>query len=171
MNNYRLIAQGTIPHKKEWDKNKGVLGVIDFEYMGSAEFEFGAMPHAIGQLFDTSEERCFGSIEVELPDDFGVNPRAETKTVNVRYYVRKAQEAQLREMLSNWKKAHKDFKEWRVGLHYDRAIVFGIDRGYEFFAWTGKLGKKLLMEHCHQSMKLLPIEFDESKTPEQILGI
>lgn len=152
---YRYMQMGNIKPVSEWGSSgyNTILGNIDLQYMGSAEFEWGALPKAMGRLVSSSDPMVFGKVQVNLPE----NPVRPGKNVDVlvRYYVRQSQEQGLLELLLNWGSTSKNFKEWNVKLTEDKNIVFCIDEGYECFMWNGKLGKRLLTTCIAESIGLL----------------
>lgn len=152
---YRYMQMGNIKPVSEWGSGgrNTILNNINLQYMGSAEFEFGALPKALGRLVSSSDPMVFGKIQVNLPE----NPVRPKKNVDVlvRYYVRQSQEQDLVELLSNWTAASRNFKEWNVKLTEDKNVVFCIDKGYECFMWNGKLGKRLLTTCIAESTKAL----------------
>lgn len=154
MHKYHLMQQGTIKPTKMWDSEKTILMNVSLSYMGSSEFEWGALPEAMGRLLSVRDEMIFGKIEVTLPVSV-LRPDQGTTTVLVRYWVNKDQEKDLVEMLSNWQQYHRGFKEWDVSLTNPRDIVFCIDQGYECFMWNGKLGKRLIEEHLDSTLAIL----------------
>lgn len=151
---YRYLQQTTIPPVKDWKADKGILGNLKCEFMGSAEFEFGALPKALGSLLSTEDSLAFGKVQVELPKD-PLKPTLGTCSTLVRYLVRQSQEAGLVNLLQNWKTAMHDFKEWNVHLTKPNDLVFCIDEGYEAFMWQGKLGKRLITCQLQTSIDLL----------------
>lgn len=151
---YRLIQQATIPPVKEWNKKKGILGNLDLEYMGSAEFEYGAIPAAMLQFIEDPNPKVYGKATVHLPVD-KLGRTNETREVVVRYLVRKDQEAGLVSLLENWKSRSKGFKEWDVSLINQGDFCICIDRGYFCFMWNGKLGKRIIEEHLHKSCEMM----------------
>lgn len=151
---YCLIQQATIPPVKDWKKEKGILGNLDLEYMGSAEFEYGAIPAAMLSFIEDPNPKTYGKITVNLPVD-KLGRTDETKEVVVRYLVRKDQEEGLQHLLSNWKKASNGFKEWNVSLLNQGDFCICIDRGYFCFMWNGKLGKRIIEEHFHTSCEMM----------------
>ena len=152
---YRYMQMGKIKPVSKWGTNghNSILSNINLEYMGSAEFEWGALPKAMGRLISSSDPMVFGKIQVNLPE----NPVRPGKNVDVlvRYYVRQSQEQGLLELLLNWSSASKSFKEWNVKLTEDKNIVFCIDEGYECFIWNGKLGERLLSTCIADTIKVL----------------
>ncbi len=152
---YRLLQMGNIKPVSKWDSNgkNSILSNINLNYMGSAEFEFGALPKAMARLVSSSDPMVFGKTQVNLPED-ALRP-GKNVDVLVRYYVRQSQEQDLLELLSNWTSASKNFKEWNVKLTEDKDIVFCIDKGYECFMWNGKLGKRLLTTCIAESIEIL----------------
>ena len=151
---YRYMQMGKIKPVSKWGiRRNTILSNINIEYMGSAEFEFGAIPTALGRLFSSSDPMVFGKTQVNLPED-SLRP-GKNVDVLARYYVRQSQEQGLLELLMNWSSASKNFKEWNVKLAEDKDIVFCIDKGYECFMWNGKLGKRLLSTCIAESIKTL----------------
>lgn len=174
---YRYLQQATIPPVKEWTKGKGILGNLKMEYMGSAEFEFGAVPKALGRFLNAVEPLVFGKITVTLPNH-PLRPNKGTSEVLVRYLVRESQQVMLEEMLRNWPEAAKRFKEWNVHLNRPNDLVFCIDKGYEAFMWQGKLGKRLIVSQVQASADLLvehgwidALSFDAQQRINELCGV
>lgn len=165
---YRYLQHTQILPVKQWNTEKGLLGNLNFTYMGSAEFEFGAIPKAMARLLTDTEPMVMGKVEVDLPED-RLGRGRDTVPVLVRYCVRQSQEAQLIEMLKNWKTASRHFKEWNVGLTQSGDFVIVIDKGYECFLWNGKLGKRLLMKTIlHTARRLTHYEWMEALPEERL---
>lgn len=154
MHNYHLMQQGRIKATKMWDSEKTILMNINLSYMGSSEFEWGALPEAMARLLSARDEMIFGKIEVTLPVG-SHRSDLDITTVLVRYWVKKDQEKDLVEMLSNWRQYHRGFKEWDVELTNTGDIVFCIDQDHECFMWNGKLGKRLIEEHLDSTLAIL----------------
>lgn len=139
MSNYYLLQTGDIKSKKESDNT--ILTHTRWDYMGSAEFEFGALPKALANLLSSDEEKVFGKIEVTVNEaTLGFIGDIVTETVLFRYYVRKSQVNKLEELLTNITARNKKskFKEVVRILDKENPIIFGIDKDIEFLAWTKK---------------------------------
>lgn len=165
---YRLLQQATIPPVKKWEIERGVLGNLDFKYMGSAEFEFGSLPKAMGCFLGSTEALVFGKVTVTLPIDV-LRPNKGTEEVLVRYLVRESQQAGLIEFLQNWKTASRNFKEWNVSLVKTNDLVFCIDKNHETLMWNGKLGNRFIKEHAIVSINTLIKNEWCPPVPEEIL--
>lgn len=127
---YRYLQHTRVLPVKQWNAEEGLLGNLNFTYMGSAEFEFGAIPDAIARLLTDTEPKAMGKVEVALPKDY--LRTSGTVMTTVRYCVRQSQEAQLVELLENWKTASRHFKEWDVDLSQSGDFVIVIDKGMEW---------------------------------------
>lgn len=154
---YRYMQMGNIKPVSKWGSNghNTILSNINLNYMGSAEFEWGSLPTALGRLISSSDPMVFGKVQTNLPENSLRPWKGENVDVLVRYYVRQSQEQELLELLLNWSSASKNFKEWNVKLTEDKNIVFCIDEGYECFMWNGKLGKRLLTTCVEESIRVL----------------
>lgn len=174
---YRLMQMANIPEVKKWKGERGILGGLYRSYMGSAEFEFGAVPDALARFLKDTEPKVFGQVLATVPIDPLRRSRGN-RDVRVRYLVRVSQEAKLIDLLQNWSSAMLNFKEIDVSLSWIKNMVFCIDRGFEAFMWNGKLGRRYLLEHVQSSASLLikagrlePEDVDPTATPEQLLRI
>lgn len=146
---YRLMQQGTVKKLKGVEEDAPLFKNITLQYMGSAEFEFGAIPAALKRFEKMKDDLITGSVEVPLPIT-NLKSTPLNKVTLVHYCVHKDQEEDLLHLLNNWRKECKNFKSWEVSLVNDRDFVFCIDEGYECFMWTGRVGKMLIKEHLAQ---------------------
>lgn len=166
---YRYLQHTRILPVKQWNTEKGLLGNLELTYMGSAEFEFGAIPNTIARLLTDTEPMVMGKVEVALPKNYLRG--SGTVMTTVRYCVRQSQEAQLIELLKNWETASRHFKERNVDLSQSGDFVIVIDKGYECFLWNGKLGKRLLMENIlHTARRLIHYEWMEALPEERLVS-
>ncbi len=146
---YRLWQTGDV--KRKTDSNDRILGQFDFDYMGSAEFEFGAIPKALGNFLKCKEPKIFGKINVTVDD----------QTRLVRYWVRESQQEQLEAALQDIPATRKHLKErcdflvnFR-GKELQNRVIFGIDRDMEFFAWTDKTVKSRILDTMDETISVL----------------
>ena len=51
-----LIQRGTF---KNGDDRKGIDSIVSFDYMGSSEFEFGALPESLGRIRKSKDEYTY----------------------------------------------------------------------------------------------------------------
>lgn len=127
MSKYHLWYTGRVLKKAE--SGNTILKQIDGDYMGSAEFEFGAVPTALANFLTSEEELVFNKVVVEG---------------NLyRYWVRKSQEEMLVNAITNHKDTIKGLKETHTLRDFfsgnaSDICVFGIDKYYECFVYTNK---------------------------------
>ena len=115
--NYYLVQRGEFrPQFKET-----MLKSCDMDYMGSAEFEFGALPTAMGRFLSTKDELCWVILKL----------KKGTKWDTLYAIVRKSQVNKLHKELWDFEKGFADTKEY-VMLNDRRSFLFGIDEGMEF---------------------------------------
>ncbi len=179
---YRLIQVGNIKKAKEIESDATWMEALEFEYMGAAEFEFGALPKALGRFYEDQESKVFGYIELDDQRPFvqyhHQMDKYDKESIRIRYLVRASQEEKLREALSNFKETRKRLKENAYFIE-DRSnkdrFMFGIDKGTEFIAWTGKRMKPLIMERTARSQGVLLenewMKTSQGNTVEQILKL
>lgn len=149
---YHLWQTGNSKAKNK--VNDTILKQVTWDYMGSAEFEFGAVSKALANfLSNPDEQMSFGSIAVKVVDFIGVI-KVE-KDLLLRYWVRSSQEEQLREALSNLSQVGRDLKEPLNLLSKENPVIFGIDKDMEFFAWSKKTFKTQLLNVLPNTVKLL----------------
>ena len=108
-----------------------ISDVFSFDYMGAAEFEFGALPEAFGKMIDY--DLIAESIEVD---------RADKTKCKVFYICNKDHRIEVRKRIKSWSKseAYGETKE-RVGLcaavnNEKYANYIGwieLDNGFMFF--------------------------------------
>lgn len=146
---YHLWQTGDV--KRKTDSNDRILGQFDFDYMGSAEFEFGAIPKALGNFLKCKEPKIFDKVNVIVGD----------KTYLVRYWVRESQQEQLEAALQDIPTTRKHLKErcnflvdFR-GKELQNRVIFGIDRDMEFFAWTDKTVKSRILDTMDETIDVL----------------
>lgn len=146
---YRLWQTGNV--KKKADSNDRILGQFDFDYMGSAEFEFGAIPKALGNFLKCEEPKIFDKVNVIVGD----------KTYLVHYWVRESQQERLEDALLDIPATRKHLKErcdFLVdfkGRELQDRVIFGIDPGLEFFAWTNKTVKSRILDTMEETISVL----------------
>lgn len=134
--------------------NDTILKQVTWDYMGSAEFEYGALPKALANfLYNPEEEMSFGSIVVKVVDFIGI--KKVEKDLLFRYWVRTSQEEQLREALSNLPQVKRDLKETLDIINKENPVIFCIDKNQEFFAWTKKTFKKQMLDVLPNTIKVL----------------
>ena len=127
MKKYHLWYTGKVLKKVR--SGNTILTQIRGDYMGSAEFEFGAVPGALANFLTSQEELVFNKVIVEG---------------NLyRYWVRKSQEEMLVAAITNYKDTVKGLKEIHTLSDFfsgnvSDTCIFGIDEGYECFIYTNK---------------------------------
>lgn len=146
---YHLWQTGNV--KSKVNSNDRILGQFDFDYMGSAEFEFGAIPKALGNFLKCKEPKIFNKVNVTVGDE----------TRLVRYWVRESQQKQLEAALQDIPATRKHLKErcnFLVdfqGKELQNRVIFGIDRDMEFFAWTDKTVKSRILDTMDETIAVL----------------
>jgi len=123
MNTPYLIQQAEIYDDPE---TKGLDSILDFDYMGSAEFEYGALAKSLKEIRKDIEEYVFSNVEIE------------TKSISVF-----CKKADLDEIVSSIRKLAKneihlkewiDFSDW---LNYKKVRnKFWWDIGNNFMFWA-----------------------------------
>ena len=126
---YYLVQRGEFrPQFKET-----MLKSCDMDYMGSSEFEWGALPTAMGRFLSTKDELCWVILKLQKGTKWGT----------LYAIVRKSQVNKLHKELWDFEKGFVDTKEY-VTLNDRRSFLFGIDEGMEFIvAADAKLLRKL----------------------------
>lgn len=150
---YTYIQQAKVKPRSEW-KDSTILGALDLKYMGSAEFDFGALPEALARFLASPKLKVWGKIRVAMPvsRSYGCEKLA---TVTVRYLAPHDKVEAVEYMLNNWVAVKSHFKERNVGLQSKGDFCFAIDRGAECFFWRGRQGEELLMECVKRSRDVL----------------
>ena len=127
MKKYHLWYTGRVLKKAE--SGDTILKQMRGDYMGSAEFEFGAVPRTLGNFLTSGEELIFNKVVLEG---------------NLyRYWVRKSQEDMLVTALTNYKDTIWSLKESHTLSDFftgngSDTCIFGIDKDYECFIYTNK---------------------------------
>lgn len=128
--NYYLVQRGEF--RPQFDET--ILKSLDKDYMGSAEFEFGALPRALGRFLSAEDELCWVILKVKKGSQWG----------KLYAIVRRSQINKLHKELWDFGKGFTDTKEY-VELKHRRSFLFGIDKGLEFIvAVDSKLLRKLV---------------------------
>ena len=124
-----------------------------YDYMGSAEFEFGALPESFQYIIKHKENYIFGEIEVEALRDKWDTPDKKDliKKGTVYYFVEKEKEEELKKYIkhfaNNKKKApEKYFTKEFIGLERGLNPINSWDKDYggwhclhnHFFLFTDK---------------------------------
>lgn len=169
----RLVQAAMIPKVKYWVPDSGLLGNIELEYMGSAEFEFGNVPKALYNFLRSSDEKVFGTIQLragKLADPQHTKegarlnwmlsnassvPMLKDEIVSIGYLVRKSKERDLRIALEQWAFAGNPMLKERAYPATKNSMHFCIDEGSEFFLWHSKRGKRVIRQHIVKSWELL----------------
>jgi hypothetical protein len=90
-----------------------LLSMLDMEYMGSAEFEFGAIPKAILRFCKAQEPKVFGKLVLRAGKMLKPGPtvtfdvdkqtiNCRDKQITIHYLVRKSKEQSLIMCLEQW---------------------------------------------------------------------
>lgn len=115
--NYYLVQRG----KFYLQFKETMLKSCDMDYMGSSEFEFGALPTTMGRFLSTKDELCWVILKL----------KKGTKWDTLYAIVRKSQVNKLHKELWDFEKGFADTKEY-VTLNDRRSFLFGIDEDMEF---------------------------------------
>ena len=128
-----------------------ILKSIDLDYMGAAEFECGALPGALSNFLKDKDNTVFGSVKIPL----------EGKTQLIHYWVRESQVETLKQALIDLAEGKLDLMEscnlFKPAIGGKGRVVFGIDQGFEFFAWTSSKFKAHLEKVTPNSVKMLKL--------------
>lgn len=143
MFNYYLVQLGQMRNRIAVKKAGTILKSVDWDYMGSAEFEFGALPKALGCLLSTQDE-------LVIVDKLLFKGYSQFLTA----VVRTSQVQKLKDFLSNFNDVQSDLKE-RILIKDTESVLFGIDEGLEFIVTVGNKKLKLLMDRGKESFELL----------------
>lgn len=83
-----------------------LLSMLEMEYMGSAEFEFGAIPKAILRFCKAEEPKVFGKLTLKagklLKPGSLIHPENRNQEITMFYLVRKSKEQMLVMCLEQW---------------------------------------------------------------------
>lgn len=151
---YHLWQTGTIRTKQ--NAGETILKQCNWDYMGSAEYEFGAIPEALGRFLSDKEDKVWGKVEVPITVYSGVN--VETTTKIVRYWVRASQEELLLNALKDYRRTVWNLKESPFDMmSKPNSVVFCLDKGYECFFWFKKTFRSQLEETMDKSIELLKL--------------
>ncbi len=101
-----------------------IKDIFAFDYMGAAEFEFGAVPEALEKLFE-QKKLVAGSVKLDYRyKDFRTDIIAEGNK-RVFYLCRKEEEKEVKTRLATWAKT--DFNKMKEYLGLNMALA-GVDR-------------------------------------------
>lgn len=151
----RLVQRATVPSPSTWKKDGTFITTLDTDYMGSAEYEFGAVPMALARFIGSTDKKVMGMMDV--------TSQINGEVFTVRYLVRASQEKELVDAIKNWEKVSRNFKE-RAPLVKEKAYLsdppeqlfyLGIDMDSEFFLWRSKFGKRLIRNTLVETLKAL----------------
>lgn len=108
----RLVQSATICMRDDeraitnGQANPPLLAMLDLDYMGSAEFEFGAIPKAILRFCKSEEPKVFGKLTLKagkLSKPFTKEyPDNHNREITIFYLVRKSKEQSLVMCLEQW---------------------------------------------------------------------
>ena len=184
-----LIQSAKIPKVCDWGVAAGVLGTLDLDYMGSAEFEWGAMPAAFFNFLLSPDEMVYGSISFEkaghlardnmlvdgsrFKHELQVTQQQLLKDspIKLGYLIRKSQERDFIIAMEQWAFSGNTIPKDRVYPATPNSMHICIDSGRECFFWNSKIGKRLLKERLPMSMELLMSgRFKGSEVPPNAFG-
>lgn len=83
--------------------SKGLDSIIRIAYMGSSEFEWGALPESLKRIRNERKYFCFYNLPV-------LNATYKTKTITV--FCKKSQKSELKEYLKSLADDTAKLKEW-----------------------------------------------------------
>lgn len=107
----RLVQAATIQVRDDERTPHGNLGsvpllaMLDLDYMGSAEFEFGAIPKALFRFCKADEPKVFGKLTLKagkLLKPGRQHPDKANEQITIFYLVRRAKEQALIMCLEQW---------------------------------------------------------------------
>ena len=168
-----LIQSARIPKVCDWGIPTGVLGTLDLDYMGSAEFEWGAIPAALFNFLSSTEEMVYGSLHFERAgklarDNMRIDgslfnhelqvtaqPLLKETPVKIEYLIRKSQEKDFIIAMEQWAFSGNTIPKERVYPATPDTMHMCIDLGRECFFWNSKIGKRLLKERLPMSLEML----------------
>lgn len=83
-----------------------LLSLLDLDYMGSAEFEFGAIPKALLRFCKSPEPKVYGRLTLKagkmLKPGSLIHAENRNKEINIHYLVRKSKEQMLVMCFEQW---------------------------------------------------------------------
>ena len=138
--NYFLVQRGEFKLKFA----ETMLKSCNMDYMGSAEFEFGALPRALGHFLSTKDELCWTILKVKEGSQWGT----------LYAIVRKSQIDKLHKELWEFEKGFTDTKEY-VELRHRGSFLFGIDKGLEFIVVVDSKSLRKLVQLAPKSFEVL----------------
>lgn len=169
MHRYYLMAQAQL--RSTIVPGQTILKSLDMEYMGSAEFEFGAIPKALADFLVCDKPKFTSEIKIKMPERRTFAP-VEDIEVTVHYWVRAEQREDLEHMLTNWKQSKLEFKEWDVGLQQPSDVIFCIDKGFECFIWRSPEVAAMLLSSVRPSVEaLIKAEWLSQAEGERLLAL
>jgi hypothetical protein len=81
-----LIQRGTFEDKINISAIEGIDSIIDFDYMGSSEFEWGAKPKSLKRIMASYREGSFPPFMVRIKDeDFWLYIKKDVRDDDVQY--------------------------------------------------------------------------------------
>lgn len=140
---YHLIAMGK--SKTKVKAKNTILGQVSWNYMGAAEYEFGAIPEALVRFLKCEESKVFSKLTIEF----------EGQQHSMRVWCRESQLEDLKTLFSSYSTARRDFKNPK---HFDDLkdrVFFGIDKDKEFFVFEKKVFRSQLEDNLENTIKVL----------------
>ena len=135
---YYLVQQASIDH--DVNENDTILKTLNFAYMGSSEFEGGALTRALANLITTKDPLKFGNLQ---------------NGKDTMYLCRVCDEPKLIKLLRDLESARWDLIEIDIHLNEMDSVMFGIDEGMEFFAFRGTAMYNSLVYRAEKSRQVL----------------
>jgi hypothetical protein len=120
MNSY-YIQRGKFRDKPDKER-KGVDSILQFDYMGSAEFEFGALPKSLKELRNGIKDYCYGTLEL----------RHNGVQVDITYLCRKKDTGDVEEIIKSLSTGSVRLKEY-CDLQYYFPNTFRNDPSNDFW--------------------------------------
>ena len=127
-------------------------GIWNFDYMGAAEFEFGAVPEALGNIAKTAEDKQLicGSVKLHYKyADWRTDEESEGNE-RVYYLCPKEFESEIKKRLAKWAMSDRNDTKERIELNMSMSgkeasrCSYGwleLDNGFMFFTdekmWRG----------------------------------
>lgn len=107
----RLVQSATIKLRDDENTshtgaNAPLLSLLELDYMGSAEFEFGAIPKALLRFCKAPEPKVFGKLTLKankmLKPGSLIHAPNRQKEITLYYLVRKSKEQMLQMCFEQW---------------------------------------------------------------------
>ena len=140
--NYKKLSFGILnPSGRICKENMEQLRkVFTFDYMGAAEFEFGAVPKAMNQVINACSDYVRGSIDVHWQALIWREHKTRDGNGKVYYTCHKDQEKDVKKRIAGWAMGRNVSGPTKEGVRLDCSFHekdyygwFELDNGFFFF--------------------------------------